>query len=186
MVFSFFCAIATGNISNLSSAIIDGGTDAISLGIKLLGIICLWNGLCNIAEKSGLTEKLYKLLNPFLKFIFPQLKDPEAKKYISMNITANFLGLGNAATPLGLEAMKHLQRLNKSPDTATDDMIKFVVINTAAIHLVPTTVALLRKEYGSPSPMDTLFPALILSVIALSIGLFTTKLFKGVKNERNK
>ena len=108
------------------------------------------------------------------------------KKYISMNITANFLGLGNAATPLGLEAMKHLQRLNKSPDTATDDMIKFVVINTAAIHLVPTTVALLRKEYGSPSPMDTLFPALILSIIALSIGLITTKIFKGVKNERNK
>ena len=98
-----------------------------------------------------------------------------------MNITANFLGLGNAATPLGLEAMNRLQTLNKTPDTATDDMIKFVVINTAAIHLVPTTIALLRKEYGSASPTDTLVPALILSVIALSVGLIMTRIFKGVK-----
>ena len=98
-----------------------------------------------------------------------------------MNITANFLGLGNAATPLGLEAMNRLQVLNKTPDTATDEMVKFVVINTAAIHLVPTTVALLRKEYGSVSPTDTLVPALILSVIALSVGLIMTKILKGGK-----
>ncbi len=181
IVFSFFCAIATENISNLSSSVIDGGTDAVTLGIKLMGIICLWNGLCSIAEKSGLTEKLCKLLNPFLKLVFPKLKDTEAKKYIAMNITANFLGLGNAATPLGLEAMNRLQALNKTPDTATDDMIKFVVINTAAIHLVPTTIALLRKEYGSLSPTDTLVPALILSVIALSVGLIMTKILKGAK-----
>lgn len=185
IIFSFFCAIATGNIGDLSSSVIDGGTDAVTLGIKLMGVICLWNGLCNVAEKSGLTEKLCKLLNPFLKLIFPKLKDTEAKKYIAMNITANFLGLGNAATPLGLEAMNRLQALNHTPDTATDEMIKFVVINTAAIHLVPTTVALLRKEYGSQSPTDTLIPALILSVIALSVGLIMTNLFKGIKRSRN-
>lgn len=181
IIFSLFCAIATDNISSLSSSVIDGGTDAISLGIKLTGVICLWNGLCSVAEKSGLTKKLCGLLNPFLKLVFPKLKDPQAKQAIAMNITANFLGLGNAATPLGLEAMKRLKALNKSPDVASDDMVKFVVINTAAIHLVPTTIALLRKEYGSSSPTDTFVPALILSCIALTVGLIMTKVFKGVK-----
>ena len=97
-----------------------------------------------------------------------------------MNITANFLGLGNAATPLGLEAMKRLQSINPTPEKATNEMVRFVVINSAAIHLVPTTIALLRSEYGSAAPMEILAPALTTSIIALTIGIIATTLLEKV------
>ena len=180
VVFSLFCAIATGKISELSDAVVTGGTDAISLVIKLAGVICLWNGLTAIAQKSGLTTLICKLFSPLLNLLFPKLKDKKAKEAIAMNITANFLGLGNAATPLGLEAMKRLQNINPTPEKATNEMVRFVVINSAAIHLVPTTIALLRSEYGSSAPMEILAPALTTSVIALTIGVSITTLLKKV------
>ena len=180
VVFSLFCAIATGKISELSGAVVTGGTDAISLVIKLAGVICLWNGLTAIAQKSGLTALICKLFAPWLNLLFPKLKDKQAKEAIAMNITANFLGLGNAATPLGLEAMKRLQNINPTPEKATNEMVRFVVINSAAIHLVPTTIALLRSEYGSTSPMEILAPALAVSIIALSTGVLVTNLLKKV------
>lgn len=180
VVFSLFCAIATGKIGELSSAVVNGGTDAISLAIKLTGVICLWNGLTAIAQKSGLTALICKILSPFLTLLFPKLKDKKAKECIAMNITANFLGLGNAATPLGLEAMNRLQQINPSPEKASNDMVRFVVINSAAIHLVPTTIALLRSEYGSSSPMEILAPALITSITALTIGILMTNILKKV------
>ena len=173
-VFSFFCAIATDNMSTLSSAVISGGTEAITLVIKLSGIICFWNGLMAIAEKSGLTKIICNLLKPALKLLFPKLKDEKAKNAISMNITANLLGLGNAATPLGLEAMKRLQESSLKKDTASDEMVRFVVLNSAALHLVPTTVALLRHEYGSQNPMEILLPAIITSLLSVSVGVLTT------------
>ena len=173
-VFSFFCAIATDNMSTLSSAVISGGTEAISLVIKLSGIICFWNGLMAIAEKSGLTKIICNLLKPVLKLLFPKLKDEKAKNAISMNITANLLGLGNAATPLGLEAMKRLQESSLKKDTASDEMVRFVVLNSAALHLVPTTVALLRYEYGSQNPMEILLPAIITSLLSVSVGVLMT------------
>ena len=183
IVFSFFCAVATGNMNTLSSSVISGGTDAITLALKLVGIICFWNGLMAIAEKSGLTKLLCKALSPVLKILFPKLKDEKAKNAISMNITANFLGLGNAATPFGLEAMNRLKRIECKGDIASDNMVRFVVINSAAIHLVPTTVALLRQEYGSESPMDIIVPALITSLIALTCGVILTAILKKVFKE---
>lgn len=180
IVFSFFAAIATNNLDNLSSSVISGGTDAITLAIKLMGMICLWNGLIHIAEKSGLTKSLCKLLTPVLRLIFPNLKDEQARESIAMNMIANILGLDNAATPLGLEAMSRLQALNKKNDSASDEMVRFVVTNTACIHIVPTTVALLRQEYGSSSPTDILLPALCTSICAISVGLTMTALLKKV------
>ncbi len=180
VVFSLFCAIAKGKISELSGAVVTGGTDAISLVIKLAGVVCLWNGLTAIAQKSGLTALICKLFSPLLHLLFPKLKDKKAKEAIAMNITANFLGLGNAATPLGLEAMKRLQSINPTPEKATNEMVRFVVINSAAIHLVPTTIALLRSEYGSAAPMEILAPALTTSIIALTIGIIATTLLEKV------
>lgn len=180
LVFSLFCAIATGKISELSASVVTGGTDAISLAIKLAGVICLWNGLTAIAQKSGLTALICRILSPFLNLLFPKLKDKKAKESIAMNVTANFLGLGNAATPLGLEAMKRLQEVNPTPEKATNEMVRFVVINSAAVHLVPTTIALLRSEYGSSSPMEILFPALATSITALGAGILATQLLKKV------
>lgn len=177
-VFSFFCAIATDNMSSLSSAVISGGTEAITLVLKLSGVICFWNGLMAIAEKSGLTKIISKILKPVLKLLFPDLKDEKAKNAISMNITANLLGLGNAATPLGLEAMKRLQEHSLKKDSATDEMVRFVVLNSAALHLVPTTVALLRYEYGSQNPMEILLPSLFTSLLSVATGIILTFLLR--------
>lgn len=180
IAFSFFCAIATSNINALSSAVISGGTDAITLAIKLLGMLCLWNGLIRIAEKSGLTKSLCKLLNPLLRLLFPTLKDDEARQAIAMNMTANILGLDNAATPLGLKAMSRLQQLNKSPLVADDNMVRFVVINTASLHIVSSTVVLLRQEHGSLAPTEIILPGIFTSIAALSCGLIMTNLLKRV------
>ena len=170
-------------MSELSSSVISSGTDAVALAIKLLGVICFWNGLMAIAQKSGLTELLCKALNPVLKIIFPELTDKKAKEAISMNMASNFLGLGNAATPLGLTAMKRLNEINGNKGFASDDAVRFVVINSAAIHLVPTTVALLRQEYGSASPMEILLPSLINSLTALNAGLILTVILKNFFKE---
>ena len=180
IVFSFFCAISTGNMKNLSDEILKSGTEAISLAIKLTGIICLWNGIITISEKSGLTNLLCKLLSPVLKLLFPKLKDEKAKEAIAMNMTANILGLDNAATPLGLKAMGRLQELNRDKTKADDNMVRFVVINTAALHLMSTTVALLRSDHGSTSPTEIILPSLITSAVSLTVGITMTALLKRV------
>ena len=180
VILSFFCSIKNGSINELSESILSAGTDAVTLTLKLAGIIALWSGISEIATASGITQKLCKLLTPVLKLLFPNIKSKETKEAISMNITANILGLGNAATPLGLEAMRLMQKDNKSPLIATNDMARFVVINTAALHIVPTSAALLRQEYGSNAPMEILLPALITSACALLVGIIMTKLLKGV------
>lgn len=180
IIFSFISAIVTKNMSNLSSAVLSSGASAVTLAIKLLGIICFWNGLIQIADKSGLTQKLCKLLYPVLKLLFPTLKDNEAREAIAMNMTANLLGLDNAATPLGLKAMKRLKELSPDTDTADDNTVRFVVINTAALHIVSTTVALLRQDYGSSAPTEIIFPAIITSMAALSCGVFMTFILKKV------
>lgn len=185
-IFSFFCAIATDNMGNLSSAVIDGGANAISLAIKLTGIICLWNGLINIAQKSGLTKGICRLLSPMLDFLFPTLKDKATKEAIAMNMTANLFGLDNAATPLGLKAMELLQKDNNDPTTASDNMVRFVVINTASLHIVPTTVAMLRGEYGSKSPTEILLPALLTSIASIMVGLTMTTLLRRFFNGKSK
>ncbi|MBQ8183685.1 MAG: spore maturation protein A [Clostridia bacterium] len=180
IIFSFICAIFSGNMDAMSNAVIESGTNAVALAIKLLGIICLWNGLIKVAEKSGLTASLAKLLSPVLKLLFPELKDQEAKQAISMNITANILGLDNAATPLGLKAMKRLNEISDDKQKADDNMVRFVVINTASIHILSTTVAILRSEHLSKAPAEIIIPSLLTSGISLCCGLLMTTVLKKV------
>lgn len=183
IIFSFFCAASTNNMSFLSEAVISGGSEAITLVIKLAGFICFWNGLMAIAEKSGLTKIFSDLLKPLLRLLFPSLKDEKAKNAISMNITANLLGLGNAATPLGLEAMNRLQECSLKKDTATNDMVRFVVLNSAALQIVPTTVALLRHEHGSQNPMEILVPSIVTSLFSVTVGITMTVILRKVFKE---
>lgn len=172
IVFSVISSIFGGNMQVLSNAIISSASDAVNLCIRLGGTICLWGGLMEIAEKSGLTDAVCRLLSPFLKLVFPKM-DMKGKiaKAISMNVTANMLGLGNAATPLGLEAMRRLQDENPEKEKASADMIKFVVMNSAAFHLIPTTVAALRRDYGSENPFDIMPASWLTSAAALAVGL---------------
>lgn len=177
VIFSVITSFFAGTASDLSAAIIASASDAVNLCIRLGGTICLWGGLMEIAEKSGLTSAVCRLLSPFLKLVFPKMSmKGETAKAISMNVTANLLGLGNAATPLGLEAMRRLQSENGGSDKASPDMIKFVVMNSAAFHLIPTTVAALRQDYGSVNPFDIMPASWISSAAALTVGLTAAKI----------
>lgn len=130
-----------------------------------------------IAERSGVTKGISKLLSPLIKLIFPRIrKEKDALEAITMNITANVLGLGNAATPLGLEAMRRLQNINSDTSRASDEMVVFVVMNTAAMHIIPTTVATLRGQYGSVSPMSILPASFLTSFCALFVAVISAKL----------
>ncbi|NMP38263.1 MAG: spore maturation protein A [Clostridiales bacterium] len=172
IILSFICSVIFGNTSALSESIISSGSNAVTLCFKLLGMLCLWGGLMNIAEKSGLTKLISRLLSPVLCRLMPSLKtNSSALSAVSMNVTANLFGLGNAATPLGLEAMRRMQGNNLLPEYATDDMVVFVVLNSAALRIIPTTVAMLRSEYGATQPMDIMPPTWLSSACALTVGI---------------
>ena len=177
IIISFSFAILSGNFENLNSSIFEGANDAVTLSINLLGSLCLWSGIMQIASDSSLVKKLSKLLSPILNFLFPSLiTNNKIKKEISMNIIANILGLGNAATPLGLKAMESMQKENPKKDTLSNPMMMFIVINTASIQLVPTTVIAIRNSLNSQNPTSIIFPTWIATILAAISGIFVTKL----------
>lgn len=176
---SIVCAVFTGNIEALSSSIMSGASDAINLIITMAGMMSLWTGLLKIAEKGGLTTILAKLFKPILKHLFKDYpEDSSAMRAICMNITANILGLGNAATPMGISAMKEMNKLNKTPGIANNSMITFVVMNTASIQLIPTMMSVLRQKYNSASPFDVVPAIWIASATALLVGIILAKVFE--------
>lgn len=181
IVFSLISAIYYGNIGELSSGVINSGNTAVNLCISLLGTFCLWNGIMNVAEKSGLSKAFAKFLSPVLCRIFKGIKhNDEALLPISLNISSNLLGLSNAATPLGIEAMKRLAESNKNKTVPDNNMVLFVVMNTAALRLIPTTVAALRAKHQSENPLEIILPSIITSVTALTIGILTAKIFERI------
>ena len=188
IIISFSYAIFSGNLENLNNSIFESTNSAIKLSIDLLGSMCLWSGIMQIASKTTLIENLTKLLSPLLNFLFPKLKEnKKIKKEVSMNIIANILGLGNAATPLGLKAMKSMQEENKNKETLSDTMMMFIVINTASIQLIPTTVIAIRNSLGSQNPTSIIFPTWISTIIAAVIGITVTKIIiKLTRGEKNK
>ena len=179
IVLSFVYAAFSGNMAALAASVTDGAKEAVELLVTLCGIMCMWSGFMEIANKGGLTKIFAKIFSPLIKRLFPDVsEDSEAFSYITMNMSANLLGLGNAATPLGLSAMRELKG-GRRLDTATDSMVTFVVLNTASIQLLPTTVASLRASYGSKSPFDVIFCVWISSLVSVCVGLFFAKTLKG-------
>lgn len=164
--------------TNITTHMLRSATTSIELIFSIIPVICLWLGLMNIAKKSGLLNKLAKYLTPILKIIFPEIpKDSPCFTYIAINMIMNMLGLGNAATPFGLKAIKEMQELNKNKDTATRSMITFLVINTASITIMPTTIISLRMYYGSITPESIIPYITITSTISCLIGLIIDRLF---------
>ena len=187
IIFSFVCAVISGKMPELSVSVVDAGQRAVELLIRLVSMLCLWGGIMEIAEQSGITKVFSRLMTPLMKLVFPKLKKEEyALEAISMNITANVLGLGNAATPLGLEAMRRLQQLNDNPKRASDEMVVFVVMNTAAMHIIPTTVATLRGQYGSQNPMEIMPASILTSACALFVAVFVAKIGNRMALRRQK
>lgn len=179
ILISIICAFITGRISDVSDAIMNGAQDAITLVFSMFGMMCLWTGLMKIADKGGLTHILARFLFPVLKKLFPNYdKNSKPMKAICMNITANILGLGNAATPFGIEAMKEMQKGNKIKDTANNSMIMFVVLNTASLQIIPTLLTILRQKHSSTSPLDVLPAIWTTSIIALIIGVISAKILE--------
>ena len=179
ILFSVICAAATGRMSELSASILSGAGSAVTLVISLTGMMCAWTGMMKIAENAGITRLLSRALSPLMRRLFPSCeKDGPAVRAMCMNITANLLGLGNAATPLGIAAMKELKKTSPS-QTASNAMVTFVVLNTASIQLIPTFMATLRAQYGSVSPFDILPSVWVTSFGAVFAGMVAVKLMEG-------
>jgi len=179
ILLSFLTAILTGNLEETTAAAFDGAAAAVQMCITLLGFMALWTGVMKIGEKSGIIEKFAKLLSPVMRLLFPRIaKGSAAANAIVMNMIANILGMGNAATPLGLKAMNELDKLNNHSKTASNEMIMFVVINTASIQLIPSTIIALRQAEGSANPGEIIVPIWIASLIATIVGVVLVRLLQ--------
>ncbi len=173
---SVVCALANGRMGELSAAVMDGSGQAVELSIFLLGSMCAWLGFLKIAERSGLTDLLAQALSPVIDRLFPEYRqEPEIKGKICMNISANFLGLGNAATPLGLAAMQSMAEKNGG-DTPTKGMVLFVVLNTASLQLLPVNMAAMRSSCGSAAPFGVLPQIWITSLASLLVSVIFCKI----------
>ena len=171
--------VFTGNGEGISNAIINSTQSTVTFMVGLVGLMCFWCGVMKVAEKSGLTEKLAKLLKPVLKLIFKDAaRDEKALGAIVMNITANMMGLGNAATPFGIKAMEEMDRLNMEKGRASNDMVLFLVLNAACIQLLPSTVISIRSAAGSTNPGIIILPAIISTTVAAIVGILCCKILQ--------
>ena len=178
IIISIIYSIITGKVTEVNNAVFESANETVKLTITFFGTICLWNGIINIASKTSMIEKLTEKLSPIIKFLFPDLKkEKEVQKEISMNVVANMLGLGNAATPLGLKAMKSMQKININKESLSNSMAMFIVLNTASIQIIPTTVIAIRNSLGSQNASGIIIPVWISTIIAAITVVIVTKLF---------
>lgn len=178
LIVSFVYAAFSGKLPEVNSSIFESTSSAIELCLTLVGTMSLWCGIIKIAMETSLVNKLMKILKPFLRILFPEINEKdEVYKEISMNIIANLLGLGNAATPLGLKAMKSLQKNNKKNQELSNSMAILIVLNTASIQLIPTTVIAIRTTLGAKNPTEMLIPIWIATIVAAMSAIISAKLF---------
>ena len=174
IVYSFI----TGNINYINESLITSGESAISMIMKMIPLLCLWLGIMKIASSSGLLTIVSKKISKIIHPLFPELKeDSEAISYIATNIAMNMLGTGNGATPFGLKAFEELQKDNPKKDTATRSMITFLVINTASVTIIPTTVISLRTLNNSSSPTEIITASIIVTVLSCLFGIIMDRIF---------
>ena len=177
IISSYFYAILTGNVEKVNNAVFEYTEIAVNLTITLLGMMCLWNGLMEIANNTKFINTTNRLLNPMVNFLFPNIKDnKKIHEEISLNIIANMLGLGNAATPLGLKAMSSMQEQNENKERLTDEMALFIILNTASIQIIPTTVIGIRMAMGSAQPTKIIFAVWFSTICAAIVGIIVAKL----------
>ncbi|MBO5892168.1 MAG: spore maturation protein A [Oscillospiraceae bacterium] len=176
LLISLTFSIMNGNISAVSGAVLSGAQGGITLALSMAGTICLWSGVAEVMQGAGLTKMLSRLLSPLTGRIFPGTKkDTILAQDLSANICANFLGLGNAATPLGIRAVKRMTNPT-NPAVATNEMCRLIVLNTASIQLIPATVAGVRASLGCTTPFDILPAVWITSLCSAGLGLMAAYL----------
>ena len=171
LLLSVVCAVFLGNGAALAAAVTEGAQSGITLVVSMAGSLCLWSGVGKLMEQAGLTCALSRLIRPLLRRLFPSTRtDAALAANLSGNICANFLGLGNAATPMGIQAVKAMAR-HAPPGTASDEMCRLVVLNTASIQLIPATVAAVRSSLGCTSPFDILPAVWVTSFCSAGLGV---------------
>lgn len=172
---AILCGLATGRGPEVAAAAMEGARAAVDLCLSIAGMLCLWSGVMEVMRRSGLSGQLSRLLRPVLGRLFPEAAgDRRIMDSISANVSANLLGLGNAATPLGIEAAKGLAK--KSPGRASDGLCMLIVCNTASIQLIPTTVAAVRAAEGCTAPFDILPAVWLASGLSVCAGILACKL----------
>ena len=177
IIISYVYSFISGNIEKINNGVFESCSSAVELTITFLGTIPLWSGIMQIAQDSSLTGKLSKILKPIINFLFPELKnDNKTKEKISLNIIANILGLGNAATPIGLEAMQTLQKKNTSKHILNNSMCMLILLNTASLQIIPTTVIAIRTSLNSSNPTAIIVPVWLSTISAASAGIIAVKL----------
>ncbi|WP_033828509.1 nucleoside recognition domain-containing protein [Bacillus andreraoultii] len=176
-------ALFNGTMDEVNKAIFQGAQDAVTLCIGFISVLVFWLGLMKIAQVSGLLDKLSNVFRPIVKKIFPDIPDDHpVMGYILSNMIANMFGLGNAATPLGIKAMEELKELNGGKNEASRSMVTFLVINTASITIIPTTVLSIRMNYDSASPAEIVLPTIIASVFATVCAIIIDRMLYNRKN----
>jgi len=171
--------IVNNKITLINETILSSTTTTIEMILKIFPVIALWLGIMEIAKESGLLKKLSDLFKPLLSKLFPEIpNNHESLGYISSNVVINMLGLGNAATPFGLKAMKSLNDLNKNSKTASKSMITFLILNTSGLTIIPTTVISLRMMHGSINPTEIVLATIISTVISTFLALLVDKIFR--------
>lgn len=176
---SVICGISGGRMAEVSAAAMEGARGAVELCISLAGVLCLWSGFMELLKQCGLEGKLARLFRPLLGRLLPQSsRDPETMAAVSGNFSANLLGLGNAATPLGIRAARRMAL--GAEGRATDELCRLVVLNTASVQLLPTTVAAVRAGCGAASPFDILPAVWISSLLSVSVGLLAARILERV------
>ncbi|CAG7641616.1 nucleoside recognition domain-containing protein [Paenibacillus allorhizosphaerae] len=179
IVAGFVVAAFQGKVELVTEAVFDGAKSGVTVCFGLISIMVFWLGIMRIAEDAGLLQKLAKLLQPIVRFLFPGVpKDHPALGYIMSNMSANIFGLGNAATPMGIKAMQELQRLNSNKEAASPAMCTLLALNTASITLIPTTLIAIRMSYNSASPTDIVGTTLLATFVSTLAAIFVDRWYR--------
>jgi spore maturation protein A len=180
-------AAVTGKIGDVGTAALDASKEAVTLCITMLGIMSMWTGLMQIAKKAGIIDALTRAIRPILAFLFPGVpKDHKANEYMAANMISNVLGLGWAATPVGLKAMEELKKLNHSSHTASADMCTFLIINISSLQLIPVSIIAYRSQYGSANPTSIIGMALIATAVSTAAGVIFSVAARKISGRRRK
>lgn len=180
VIASFICAIVTGRVDATVNAIFEGAQTAVSVMISFAGAMCFWTGIMKIAETSGVSEKISKLLSPLVKKLFPNATE-KAREYAALNITANLLGMGNAATPMGIMAAQEMDKANPTPHKPSKDMCMLVALNTTAFQLIPSTIIALRAGAMSHDPTSIIVPIWFASGVGVICAILSVNLIHKIK-----
>ena len=183
VVLSLVFGLLTGQLDAVADAAMDGAASAVELSLSMAGILCLWSGVMEIMNVCGLSKGMSHMFRPLLRRLMPEAsRDPETLAALSANVSANLLGLGNAATPLGIQAARRMAR--GCGGTASDELCLLVVLNTASIQLLPATIASVRSASGAEAPFDILPAVWLASALSVTVGILVAKLLSVVGRRR--